>query len=121
VKTVTKYTISGGEIALEERVDGGRIPVVMVSAAEYETRSGDKFYKPLVFDALPAQRIYNYYRSQDAEYLQMQTKIPYVGVEGQFDGHEQEWEQSNVAHTPYLEYRPVAIGGSPAPPPQRMR
>jgi hypothetical protein len=56
-----------------------------------------------------------------AEYLQMQTKIPYVGVEGQFDGHEQEWEQSNVAHTPYLEYRPVAIGGSPAPPPQRMR
>jgi hypothetical protein len=119
VKTVTKYTISGGEIALEERVDGGRIPVVMVSAAEYETRSGDKFYKPLVFDALPAQRIYNYYRSQDAEYLQMQTKVPYVGVEGQFDGHEQEWEQSNVAHTPYLEYRPVAIGGSPAPPPQR--
>jgi sulfur relay (sulfurtransferase) DsrC/TusE family protein len=40
-------------------------------------------------------------------------------AEGQEEGHESEWQQSNTRNLPYLRYKPVALGEQQAPPPQR--
>jgi hypothetical protein len=50
-----------------------------------------------------------------------EPKSPWVGAEGQFEGHEDAWQQSSTRIMPYLEYRPVSLGGTQAPPPQRAQ
>jgi flagellar biosynthesis GTPase FlhF len=42
-------------------------------------------------------------------------------VEGQEEGHEEEWQLANVRNFPYLRYRNVSLNGTPAPPPQRTQ
>ena len=46
-------------------------------------------------------------------------KAPWIGVEGQFEGHEHEWKQANISNFAYLEYKNTSLMGQPAPPPAR--
>lgn len=54
------------------------------------------------------------------EEVSLRPRIPYIMAEGQEEGHENEWGQANVRSFPYLTYKPVTIGGTLAPPPQRQ-
>lgn len=115
---VTQYILSG-EVLEENEWAGKYIPIIGSFSRKYKTRNGDYFFMPLVYHSLDPQRLYNYDKSQYAEWMNMAPKPPYIGAEGQFAGHEDEWSASNVEHVPYLEYKPVEVGGQLAPPPQR--
>lgn len=50
----------------------------------------------------------------------MRTKTPFIGALGQFEGLEADWNQANTRNFDYLEYKPVSVDGTLAPPPQRQ-
>lgn len=112
--------INGYEV-LEERDWAGKfIPVVRVVGNEYEV-DGRLFVSGLVRNAKDAQRMYNYWVSQEAEMLALAPKAPFIGYGGQFEGYENQWKTANVNNWPYLEVNPdVTDGaGNTLPLPQR--
>jgi hypothetical protein len=76
-----------------------------------------------VRNAKDAQRMYNYWVSQEAEMLALAPKAPFIGYGGQFEGYEQQWKTANTQNWPYLEVNPdVTDGqGSILPLPQRAQ
>jgi hypothetical protein len=81
--------------------------------------NGKRVYRGIVRQARDPQQMYNYQNSALVEDLALAPKSPIVGVEGQFEGHEDKWEQANTRAFPYLEYVPVSLGGQYAPAPTR--
>jgi hypothetical protein len=112
--------INGYEI-LEERDWAGKyIPVVRVVGNEFEV-DGRMYVSGLVRNAKDAQRMYNYWVSQEAEMLALAPKAPFIGYAGQFEGFETQWKTANTQNWPYLEVNPDATDGQGAvlPLPQR--
>ena len=112
--------INGYEILEESDWAGQWIPVVRVVGNEYEIE-GRLYVSGLVRNAKDAQRMYNYWVSQEAEMLALAPKAPFIGYGGQFEGYEDKWKTANTQNYPYLEVNPdVTDGaGSPLPLPQR--
>ena len=108
---------------LEEREWAGKwIPVVRVIGNEWEVE-GQIYISGLVRNAKDAQRMYNYWVSQEAEMLALAPKAPFIGYGGQFEGYEQQWKTANTTNWPYLEVNPDVtdgLGGS-LPLPQRAQ
>ena len=120
VQKVKWCKINGYEI-LEERDWAGRyIPVIRVVGNEFEV-DGRLYVSGLVRNAKDAQRMYNYWVSQEAEMLALAPKAPFIGYAGQFEGFEQQWKTANTQNWPYLEINPDATDGQGAvlPLPQR--
>jgi hypothetical protein len=76
-----------------------------------------------VRNAKDAQRMYNYWVSQEAEMLALAPKAPFIGYGGQFEGYEQQWKTANTNNWPYLEVNPDVTDGQGAvlPLPQRAQ
>ena len=122
VKKVIWLKTNGYEI-LEEREWAGKwIPVIRVVGNEFEV-DGRIYVSGLVRNAKDAQRMYNYWVSQEAEMLALAPKAPFIGYGGQFEGYEQNWKTANTTNWPYLEVNPdVSDGqGNPMPLPQRAQ
>ena len=121
-QTVKWCKINGYEV-LEERDWAGKyIPVVRVVGNEFEV-DGRLFVSGLVRNAKDAQRMYNYWVSQEAEMLALAPKAPFIGYGGQFEGYESQWKTANVNNWPYLEVNPDATDGQGGalPLPQRAQ
>lgn len=93
------------------------IPIVPVVGHEVWLQ-GKCYRSGLVRNAKDAQRLYNYYLSANAENVALSPKAPFVGVAGQFES-DPNWGRANKESLAYLEYDPVSIAGTVAPPPQR--
>ena len=122
VKKVIWLKTNGYEI-LEEREWAGKwIPVIRVVGNEFEV-DGRIYVSGLVRNAKDAQRMYNYWVSQEAEMLALAPKAPFIGYGGQFEGYEANWKTANTTNWPYLEVNPdVSDGqGNPMPLPQRAQ
>ena len=120
VRKVKWCKINGYEI-LEDRDWAGKyIPVVRVVGNEFEV-DGRLFVSGLVRNAKDAQRMYNYWTSQEAEMLALAPKAPFIGYGGQFEGYENQWKTANTTNWPYLEVNAdVTDGqGGTLPLPQR--
>jgi hypothetical protein len=116
-----KWVKTNGFEVLEERDWAGKyIPVVRVVGNEFEV-DGQIYLSGLVRNAKDAQRMYNYWVSQEAEMLALAPKAPFIGYGGQFEGYELQWKTANTTNWPYLEVNPDATdgAGSPLPLPQR--
>jgi hypothetical protein len=113
--------LTGFEVLEEGEWNGKYIPLVPVFGRELQPHDGERRWTGVIGPAKDAQRLYNYAASQAVELAALEPKAPYVGVEGQFEGHESEWQQANIRNFPYLEYKPTTIAGAPAPPPQRAQ
>ena len=114
--------INGYEI-LEQREWAGKwIPVIRIVGNEFEV-DGRLYVSGLVRNAKDAQRMYNYWVSQEAEMLALAPKAPFIGYGGQFEGYEDKWKTANTQNWPYLEVNPdVTDGqGSILPLPQRAQ
>ena len=121
-KRVMWLKTNGYEV-LEEREWAGKwIPVVRVVGNEFEV-DGRMFVSGLVRNAKDAQRMYNYWVSQEAEMLALAPKAPFIGYGGQFEGYEMQWKTANTTNWPYLEVNPdVQDGaGNVLPLPQRAQ
>ena len=114
--------INGYEILEQREWVGKWIPVVRIVGNEFEV-DGRIYVSGLVRNAKDAQRMYNYWVSQEAEMLALAPKAPFIGYGGQFEGYEDKWKTANTQNWPYLEVNPdVTDGqGSILPLPQRAQ
>jgi hypothetical protein len=118
-----KYCKINGYEMLEEREWAGKyIPVVRIVGNEFEV-DGRLYVSGIVRNAKDAQRMYNYWVSQEAEMLALAPKAPFIGYGGQFEGYENQWKTANTTNWPYLEVNPDVTDGSGSilPLPQRAQ
>ncbi|HKE24977.1 MAG TPA: portal protein [Bryobacteraceae bacterium] len=108
--------INGIEILDEGEWPGQWIPILPVLGKEMWVDGVRKLFSLIRFAKDP-QRLYNFYRSSEAETVLLGTKAPWIGVKGAF--RDNRWASANTTNYAYLEYEPVDIAGNPAPPPQR--
>jgi hypothetical protein len=120
VKRVKWMKTNGFEILEEQDWAGKFIPVIRVVGNEFEV-DGRIYVSGLVRNAKDAQRMYNYWVSQEAEMLALAPKAPFIGYGGQFEGYENQWKTANTTNWPYLEVNPDVTDGMGAtlPLPQR--
>ena len=122
VKKVKWLKTNGFEVLEEQDWAGKFIPVIRVVGNEYEV-DGRLYVSGLIRNAKDAQRMYNYWVSQEAEMLALAPKAPFIGYGGQFEGYEQQWKTANTTNWPYLEVNPDVTDGAGAvlPLPQRAQ
>jgi hypothetical protein len=111
IKKVKWCKINGFEILESQDWAGSSIPVVRVVGNEFEV-DGRIYVSGIVRNAKDAQRMYNYWTSQEAEMLALAPKAPFIGYGGQFEGYEQQWKTANTTNWPYLEVNPDVTDGA---------
>jgi hypothetical protein len=94
------------------------IPVFPVYGTEIDV-DGKIYRAGLIRNAKDPAMMYNFWMTSATEEVSLRPKTPYIGAEGQFEGHEKKWLQANNRSFPYLEYKPTSVEGQLAPPPQR--
>ena len=110
-KKVMWMKTNGFDVLDEREWPGNWIPVVRVVGNEWEVE-GKLYISGLVRNAKDAQRMYNYWTSQEAEMLALAPKAPFIGYGGQFEGYEQQWKTANTTNWPYLEVNPDVTDGA---------
>nr|MBA3756529.1 hypothetical protein [Nitrosomonas sp.] len=107
-------------IEVLEKTDwpGKYIPIIPVLGDELDI-NGKRILEGVIRHAKDPQRMYNYWASAETETIALAPRAPFIGVEGQFEGHEAKWREANVKNYAYLEYKGKMLGGELAPPPQR--
>jgi hypothetical protein len=122
IKKVKHCKINGFEVLESNDWAGDWIPVVRVVGNEFEI-DGRIHVSGIVRNAKDAQRMYNYWVSQEAEMLALAPKAPFIGYGGQFEGYEQQWKTANTTNWPYLEVNPDVTDGAGGtlPLPQRAQ
>jgi hypothetical protein len=110
-KKVMWMKTNGFDILDEREWAGKWIPVVRVIGNEWEVE-GRLHISGLVRNAKDAQRMYNYWTSQEAEMLALAPKAPFIGYGGQFEGYEMQWKTANTTNWPYLEVNPDVTDGA---------
>jgi hypothetical protein len=118
-RSVKWYKLSAKEIIERRDCVGNWIWIFPVIGTEIDLEGKVKL-SGVVRNAKSPQQQYNYISTQMTEVTALVPKAPYIGAEGQFEGHEDKWRQANTKSYPYLEYRPVDLEDKPAPPPQRQ-
>lgn len=113
------YKINGQQILERTEIPGKYIPIFPVIGEE-NIVDGKKEYNGIIRYTKEPQKMYNFMTSAEAEIIALAPKSPYIGAEGQFEGHEEQWAQANVKNMPFLQYKPVSLNGTPVPPPQRQ-
>lgn len=116
IRRITVRKINGIEILEETEWPGQWVPILPVLGKEMYV-AGKRYLFSLVRFARDAQRLYNFYRSAEAETVALGTKAPWVGVKGTFK--DSRWATANTTNWAYLEYEPMDIAGQPAPAPMR--
>ena len=111
---------NGYEMIEENDWAGDWIPVIRVVGNEFEV-DGRIFVSGLVRNAKDAQRMYNYWVSQETEMLALAPKAPFIGYGGQFEGYEMQWKTANTNNWPYLEVNPDVTDGQGGVLPLPMR
>jgi hypothetical protein len=107
-----KWMKTNGVDILEENEWAGKwIPIARVIGNEFEIE-GKLLISGLVRNAKDAQRMYNYWVSQEAEMLALAPKAPFIGYGGQFEGYETQWKTANTTNWPYLEVNPDVTDGN---------
>jgi len=94
------------------------IPVFPVYGSELDIE-GKVQRAGLIRNSKDSARTYNFWMTCATEEVSLRPKAPYIGAEGQFEGHP-EWNNAHLKSYAKLEYKPVTIGGQMAPPPQRQ-
>ena len=121
---VTQYITNGVEVLETTKWDGSYIPIGVCLGKEMYVDKGDG-ERRLLFSLTRLARdpymLYCYYRTAEMEVAGQSPKVPWVGYEGQFEGHEDEWANANRAPVAYLQAKPVLdiTGGQVLPLPTR--
>ncbi len=105
---------------LESKTWPGRyIPIVPVYGQVFVVDGKRRKYGVTRFAKDP-QRMINYWQTNITETLAQAPKAKWLLVEGQDEGHENEFAKANVSATAVLRYKQTDVDGQPAPPPQRI-
>ncbi len=113
------YKVTGAEILEERELAGSMCPIIAFYGRKKNIDNKKHLYSLIRFSK-DANRMYNYWRSSEAEQLNQSQKTPYIGLKGQFKS-DRGWKDANVTNRPYLEYDQVPMSnGQTAPAPQRV-
>ena len=112
--------MSGCEVLEESEFPASYIPVIPVIGTEYWI-DGKRHLSGMVRPAKDGQRGFNYHMSVATEMMGLGPRAPFIGAAGQFEGYEDKWEAANTENWAFLEYNPVALGGTLSPPPARQQ
>ena len=113
------YKLYGLDVLEETEIPGEFVPLIPILGDEYYI-DGKRVLEGIVRQAKDPQRMYNYWSSSETETIALAPKAPWIVAEGQIEGHEAEWETSNVVGQSVLQYKMTDLNGQPAPPPQRV-
>ena len=118
-RKVMWYKLNGWEVLEQAEIACPWIPIFPVYGDEIDidgtiTRNG------IIRNAKSPKKMSNYWMTSATEEIAMRTKTPFIGALGQFEGLEADWNQANTRNFDYLEYNPVSVDGTLAPPPQRQ-
>lgn len=116
-----KWSLNSAVQELETRdLPGKFIPVVRACGAEVII-DGKVQRFGMVRQLKDPQRMYNYWRTQETEFVALAPLAPWLIAEGQDEGHEDEWRTANRKSYSRLVYKPVHDDeGNALPPPQRL-
>lgn len=118
VPKVKWYKINGCEVLEEKEWPGKWIPIIPVYGNEV-ILNGKRILESAIRYAKDPQKLLNYWVSCETETIALAPRAPWIGYEGQFEGHEDKWRTANRRNHAYLEVQPVSINGQAAPLPQR--
>lgn len=118
-KTVQWFKLSPVQVLERADIPCQWIPVFPVLGDEIDM-DGKVYQSGLIRNAKDPARMYNFWVTSATEEIGLRSKAPYIGAEGQFEGHEAKWNVANSRNFPYLEYKLKTLGGQLAPPPQRQ-
>lgn len=111
--------LNGSEVLEETEWPGKWIPIVPVYGDKFVV-DGKRFLEGLVRHAKDSQRMYNYYKSSEAEAIALAPKAPYIAAEGQIPkAYQGMWKTANKKSHAYLIYKPTSHEGNLVPAPQR--
>ena len=115
-----KWCKMNGKQVIEERDWPGKyIPIVRMVGNEWYIEG--KFVTcGIVRNAKDAQRMFNYWKSTEAETLALAPKAPYVGSAEAFRGFEDDWQEANTKNLAYLKFNQFAENGERNDKPERQ-
>lgn len=121
IRKQLKWSLNSALEELEKRDQPGKyIPVVRVVGAEMLDDGKIKRFG-MVRQLKDPQRMYNYWRTQETEFVALAPLAPWLLAEGQDEGHEDEWRNANRQAYSRLIYKPVQDdAGNTLPPPERL-
>lgn len=114
LRPVVYWSKVSGSAILEgpKRCIGTQIPVVLFTGRK-SFDSELKEFRGCISDSKDAQRLHNYYKSQEAEAAASHTKAPWILSPEQIKGYEAQWAESAKVPKSYLLYN--YIEGIPVP------
>ena len=120
-KTIIKWCKITSSRILEKGLWPSKyFPIVRVIGDEHRVPNEGIFFQGMIYPAMDAQRMYNYAASSFVETVALSPKAPFVAAAGQIENFRDQWSQANRRNFSVLEYDPLTINGTLAPPPQRM-
>lgn len=113
------FRLNGKTIVDRKVLPGKYIPVIRCEG-QVSAINGRVKRKGMIYDIMDPARIFNYTETMKTERYALAPKAPWVGAEGQFDGHP-EWNDANQKSYSTLIYKPTLdpTGTALLPPPQR--
>jgi len=105
--------MSGSEI-LGDPIEwpGKYIPIIRVYGKE-DVVDDVIYRRGIVRNGKDSQRVYNYMRSSAVEHVSQSPRAPYIGTKEMFEGHEEEWDNSNIEPRQRLTYQRDPDGNVP--------
>lgn len=120
-RTVTMYLCTARDVLETSNWAGRYIPILPVYGNRINI-DGKIEISGMVENLVDPQRMYNFWRTSEAEIVALAPKAPWVMAEGQMEGHEDEWGQANTKAFSVLTYKPVQDdSGASLPPPSRQQ
>jgi hypothetical protein len=122
MKTQLRWSLCSGAEEVDKRDLPGRfLGVIPVYGAEL-VDAGKVVRYGMVRMLKDPQKMYNFWRTMETEFVALAPKAPWVIAEGQVEGYEDEWNAANVKNYSRLVYKPINDEqGNAVPPPQRQQ
>jgi hypothetical protein len=121
-RQVQWFRLTGAKVAEKRDLPGRWIPISRCEGNVLDL-NGDVRRKGMIRDMKDPARSENYWETAKAEKLALSSKAPWIGAEGQFDGHP-EWDDANQKPYSKLTYKLIlGMDGMPlanVPPPIRL-
>lgn len=118
VEQVQWFKLNGTKVVDRRDLPGYWIPVVRCLGNEIDV-NGEVIRWGMVKNMMEPAQMFNYWTTMATERYALAPKAPWVGAEGQFDGHP-EWDDANQKSYSVLKYKPtVGPNGELLPAPQR--
>lgn len=120
-KVIIKWCkLTALEVIEEKEWPSKYIPIIPVYG-NIDVIEGKRKIYGIVRHAKDPQRMINYWETAATESIALAPKAKWTIVEGQDEGHENEWARANISAFPVLRYKQTDINGQPAPPPARLQ